>query len=156
MNSHHDVSRLPKLLRVLTLLAAACLTLAGCAAPPASTQQPAATETPAPASADKTLNAVNRVWKVSASPDIQVGQLYAFLSEGTLVVAAGNGTPSFGKWSAKDGGLEMVEEGIAYAVDIVALSPSELRIRIHNPGKPTEITLVPAEEPFPSSVRVVE
>ena len=38
----------------------------------------------------------------------------------------------------------MVEDGIPYKVDVLKLSKKEFRIRSHNPGKPVEITFVPA------------
>ena len=40
---------------------------------------------------------VNRVWKVSESSAVAPGTLYAFLSEGTIVIASEHGTPSFGR-----------------------------------------------------------
>lgn len=88
---------------------------------------------------------INRVWKVSKSPSIEIGQLYVFLSEGTLVVASPHGKPSFGTWTYKGGKLTMVEEGIAYKVDILDLSRDQFRISSNNPGGSVQITLVPAE-----------
>lgn len=101
--------------------------------------QPAANKRPnAPATF------ANTVWRVRTSPDVAPGQLYVFLSEGTLVIASPNSKPAFGSWTYQKGVLTMTEEGRRYKVDIVKLTPSEFRIRIYNPGKPTEMTLVPA------------
>lgn len=88
---------------------------------------------------------VNRVWKVSESSGVAAGQLYVFLSEGTLVIASSTGRPSLGSWQ-QDGehALTMVEEGLSYRVDIVEISATRFRIRVHNPGPPTEILLTPA------------
>ncbi len=97
------------------------------------------------ASSGREATLVNRVWRVAESPDVQAGQLYVFLSEGTLVIASPNGTPSLGTWSRANSGLIMVEEGIRYPVDIVSLSEGELRIRSHNPGGAAEMRLVPAD-----------
>jgi hypothetical protein len=45
----------------------------------------------------------------------------------------------------------MVEEGIPYKVDILKLTPDELSIRMHNPGEPVTLTLVPAStSPLPN------
>ena len=73
------------------------------------------------------------------------GQLYVFLSEGTLVIASAGGTPAFGRWSRTGEGLTMVEEGRSYPTDIVSLTADEFRIRSHNPGQPVDIRLVPAD-----------
>ncbi len=90
---------------------------------------------------------VNKVWMVDRSPSVARGQLYVFLSEGTLVIASSTGTPSFGKWSDEGGMLTMVEEGIPYKVDVVELTDDMFSIRINNPGPPVEMTMVPAEVP---------
>ena len=116
---------------------AAVLLLAGCA----TTQKPR----PATGGPTRPASFINKVWKVDASPTIQKGQLYVFLSEGTLVVASSNGTPSLGTWRYQKGALTMVEESIAYPVDILELSTDTFRLRMHNPGEPVELTLVPAD-----------
>jgi hypothetical protein len=36
----------------------------------------------------------------------------------------------------------MLEEGIAYAVEILELTQDRFRIRMRNPGEPVEMTLV--------------
>lgn len=87
---------------------------------------------------------VNRVWSVQSSNAVAPGQLYVFLSEGTLVIASPNGTPALGRWKQEDQTFTMVEEGIAYAVEILELTQDRFRIRMRNPGEPVEMTLVPA------------
>ena len=69
---------------------------------------------------------------------------HVFLSEGTLVIASPNGTPALGRWQQQDQTFTMIEEGIAYAVEILELTENRFRIRIRNPGEPVEMTLVPA------------
>jgi heat shock protein HslJ len=95
--------------------------------------------------ADARAGFVNRVWKVSQSSSVAPGTLYAFLSEGTMVIASEHGTPSFGKWRQKEGTLTLVEEGLPYRTEILRQSRDTFRIRMHNPGEPVEITFVPAE-----------
>ena len=87
---------------------------------------------------------VNRVWSVQSSNAVAPGQLYVFLSEGTLVIASPNGTPALGTWKQQDQTFTMVEEDIAYAVEILELTQDRFRIRMLNPGEPVEMTLVPA------------
>ena len=106
-----------------------------------------ATHAPSPPS-----SFVNKVWQVKRSSSVATGQLYVFLSDGTLVVASAHGTPALGSWTYEDSVLTMVEEGIPYTTDILALADSEFTIRSHNPGQPVDIVLVPADRPPPSSV----
>ena len=115
--------------------------LVGCTTPQAT--PPSAT--PAPSAPKPPASFINRVWKVDASPTIQKGQLYVFLSEGTLVIASETGTPSFGTWRYQKGALTIVEESRPYPVDIVELSADMLKLRVRGPGEPVEMTLVPAE-----------
>lgn len=89
---------------------------------------------------------MNRVWRVADSSAVAPGQLYVFLSEGTLVVAATTGTPSLGTWQRTGDGLTMVEDGRPYRVEILSLTGAEFRIRSHNPGEPVDIRLVPADD----------
>ncbi|MBC8136134.1 MAG: YbaY family lipoprotein [Fibrella sp.] len=98
---------------------------------------------PAPAPSVRTSFA-NTVWKVSTSNQVAPGQLYTFLSEGTLVIASRNNKPAFGSWTYKNGVLTMTEEGRRYPVDILKMTSGEFRIKIRNPGTPVEMTLVPA------------
>ena len=87
---------------------------------------------------------VNKVWSVQSSNAVTPGQLYVFLSEGTLVIASPNGTPALGRWKQEDQTFTMVEESISYAVEILELTQDRFRIRMRNPGEPVEMTLVPA------------
>jgi hypothetical protein len=45
----------------------------------------------------------------------------------------------------------MVEEGMPYRVEILAVSDGELQIRSHNPGGFVETRLVPAQRSIPGS-----
>lgn len=129
---------------------AAVLLLAGCAggadrgasAPPADTTVQVATSAP-----ESPAGFVNRVWEVRQSPQVATGQLYAFLSDGTLLITSPGQKPSLGTWSQSDSGLVMAEEGISYPVDVLETSGDTFRIRMHNPGKPVEITFGPAPVP---------
>jgi hypothetical protein len=125
--------------RAAACFAATLFTLLGCSQPKTHQEEATLPQTEAPATF------VNRVWSVAESSGVAPGQLYVLLSEGTLVVASPNGTPTLGTWSREDGGLTMVEEGIPYKVDILGLSRTEFRIRSNNPGGSVEIRLVPAE-----------
>jgi hypothetical protein len=87
---------------------------------------------------------INKVWKVKKSASLATGQLYVFLSEGTLVITSLQSKPALGSWTYKNGALTITEESITYKVDIVKLTGSEFSIKIHNPGPPTEIEFVPA------------
>ena len=87
---------------------------------------------------------VNTVWIVVASPDVRPGALYVFLSTKVLAMSSEGSTPSFGTWGIDGDGLVMTEEGRAYKVDILELNADRFRIRINNPGRPTEITFAPA------------
>ena len=104
---------------------------------------------------DTTVSFVNKVWQVKQSTSVAPGQVYVFLSDGTLVMAAANSKPALGTWTYEDSVLTMVEEGIPYTTDILALTPDEFSIRSHNPGQPVDILLVPADNPPPTSVRAV-
>ena len=112
---------------------------AGCSSPAPSEQ----TSIQAPPSAP---SFVNKVWKVESSNAVAPGQLYVFLSEGTLVIASQTGTPALGKWTQQGQTFTMVEESISYAVEILELTQDRFRIRLRNPGEPVEMTLVPAAE----------
>lgn len=115
---------------------------------PAPTEKPATTTAVASPSRPAF---VNKVWKVGAAQDAAAGQLYVFLSDHTLVITSGNGTPSLGRWNYQQGRLTLSEEGRAYETDILELSNQSLKIRSHNPGEPVDIELVPAEEPLPDT-----
>lgn len=129
MTTFERVSRLAALLIV-------SLFVAGCAKPaPRLAPQP------------ESVGFVNRVWKVEGSSSVSPGMMYVFLSDGTLVIASPSGRPAFGTWKYENGKLTMVEESLAYAVDVLALDATRFRIRMHNPGEPVEITFVRAETP---------
>ncbi len=133
------------------LLAFALLgALGACTAPlppssPTQSEPASISAAPAtPAAPPSPATFVNRVWRVADSTAVAPGQLYVFLSEGTLVMTAPSGTPSLGRWRRDGDGFTMIEEGRPYRVDILALSDAEFRIRSHNPGQPVDIRLVPA------------
>ncbi|MES2687117.1 MAG: hypothetical protein V4706_09865 [Pseudomonadota bacterium] len=87
---------------------------------------------------------INKVWEVNLSTGVAPGMLYAFLSDGTLVISSPNSKAAFGAWTYKDGKLTMIEGSQAYETDILTLSHDELRLRSHNPGGSIEIVLVSA------------
>jgi hypothetical protein len=122
------------------------LGLMACTQPP----EPAAGDPPPTATtaeAEEPAEFINRVWSVAERSDgSDPGSLYVFLSDGTLVIASPNATPSFGAWRAEGDGLVMVEEGIEYNVDILGIARDEFRIRSHNPGGTLDIRFVPASD----------
>ena len=120
------------------LLPVACALALACARPAASP--------PAP-SAAAPVGFVNRVWKVERSSSVSPDTLYVFLSDGTLVVTSPQGKPSLGTWKSEGGKLTMVEEGVSYPVDVLALDAGRFSIRSHNPGEPVDIEMVPAPSP---------
>jgi heat shock protein HslJ/uncharacterized membrane protein len=61
-------------------------------------------------------------------------------------MASPHTTPAYGAWRYDDSRLTIVEEGHDYPTDILALSESEFRIRMHGPGEPVEMLLEPAEQ----------
>lgn len=95
-------------------------------------------------SSQKPASFINKVWKVSQSTAVAKGQLYVFVSDGTLLITAPQQQPSLGTWSYHANKLVMTEEGIAYPVDILALSENSFSIRMHSPGEPVDIQLVDA------------
>ena len=112
--------------------------LAACERPPA--------DAPPSTGADRPADFVNRVWRVPDSEPVTAGQLYVFLSEGTLVIASPTGTPMVGTWARRDDGITMTEEGIAYPVDVLRSDRQELRLRSHHPGGVLEFRLVAAAD----------
>lgn len=126
--------------KMTTCIVMMLITLLGCSKP-APTPEQGSTAPP-----EEKATFVNRVWRVSESSSVALGQLYVFLAEGTLVIASPNGKPSLGTWSNDGGTLTMVEEGVPRKVDVLGLSKTELRIRINGRGEPVEIRFVPAEE----------
>ena len=90
---------------------------------------------------------VNRVWRVAQSPTVAAGQLYVFLSDGTLVVTSPQSKPLLGRWQQDGDRLQVTEEGITYRVDILALSSNEFHIHYNDPGAGVDLRLVPATLP---------
>lgn len=123
---------------------ASALLLSACSRS-APTEPPTAAAAAMPASAiNAPTDFVDRVWRVQATSAVEPGMLYAFLSDGTLVITARGSTPTVGQWKYQNGALLMVEQGQSYPTDIVALSADRFTIRSRNPGTPVEITLEPA------------
>jgi heat shock protein HslJ len=111
---------------------------------PTPAAEPAPVARSAPAEASPSF--VNMVWQVAESEQVDPGSLRVFLSDGTLVMASPHATPAFGAWRYDDGRLTITEEGLDYPTDILALSESAFRIRMHSPGAPVEILFEPAEQ----------
>lgn len=109
----------------------------------------AGSATPARSEPATTASFIDKVWRVSESPAVASGTLYVFLSEGTLVITSGRSKPALGTWKYEGGILTMVEESIAYRVDILNLTADQFRIRSNNPGGAVEITMVPADAARP-------
>ena len=123
------------------LLACATALLAACSEAPA----PAAATSTAPAAPlEAPAGFINKVWQVKASSTVAPGTLYAFLSEGTLVITSPGSKPLLGNWKHEGGQFTMIEEGQPYRTEVLKLTAEELQLRSHNPGTPVEITLVPA------------
>jgi len=123
------------------------LMLLACSPSDRTAERPAPGAAPAADSAAAKPSFVNRVWEVSQSTSVAPGHLYVFLSEGTLVIASPFGTPSLGKWTDEAGVLTIMEEGLPYRWEVIELTKSSFRIRVHNPGESVEIQFVPAEGP---------
>ena len=94
------------------------------------------------AAGDRAPAFVGPVWRVEPGSGVEAGTTYTFLPDGTLAIDAPHGTPARGEWRYDDGKLTLVEEGIAYATDIVALDAAHFVIRSHNPGGTVEIAMV--------------
>ncbi len=123
---------------------AALLALAACSQSESPPPAPKPVTEQAPATAKPSFT--NSVWAVAESEQVEVGSLRVFLSEGTLVMASPHATPAFGTWSYDDGRLTITEEGLKYDVDILELTESAFRVRIHSPGEPVELLVKPADE----------
>jgi hypothetical protein len=146
--------------RYLLSCVAAMLTLSACQPrAPGDSDQPAPAHDAAAAAAKEPSQArasdarsdsmqfdstpfVDRVWQVKESSTVEPGTTYVFLGNGTLVIDSPHGTPSQGQWRFEGGALTMVEEGMPYPTDILALDGHSMRIRSHNPGEPVDILLV--------------
>lgn len=132
--------------RTLAMLVVSLLALVACDR--AGDSQPVPTPATTQALAKAAPSFVNKVWRVVESEQVAPGSLRVFLADGTLVMASPHATPAFGAWRYDDGRLTITEEGQDYPTDILALSESTLRIRLHSPGEPVEI-LFEAAEQFP-------
>lgn len=62
------------------------------------------------------------------------GDLYVFLSDGSLVITSSNSKPALGKWRYEGGVLTMIETGLPYQADIVTLTRDEFTIKSHDAG----------------------
>ena len=123
----------------VALLAVACARApeaASSRAEPGTTK--VAPEAEAPAGG---LAFVDRVWVVDSSNAVAKGSVRVFLHDGTLVLADPGSTPAFGRWKFEEGRLTVVEEGIAYPVDLDEVRGETLRITMHSPGEPVRMTL---------------
>ncbi len=140
--------------RVFVIVATALLAVSACSKPesPPPTAQLATEQAPTTAKP----SFINQVWAVAESEQAEVGSLRVFLSEGTLVLASPNAEPSFGTWMQEDGRLKITEEGLNYDADILELSESAFRIRIHSPGEPVEMLFTPAKHVPAVVARAVE
>jgi uncharacterized membrane protein len=114
------------------------------------TEREAVPATPAPAS----IGFVNKVWRVVESPSGSTGMLYVFLSDGTFVTALRETAPEVGKWSFDGACLTIIEGGLPYNADILALDDSMFHIRCNHARGSFELRFVPAEPSLP--VRPVE
>jgi hypothetical protein len=138
------------------LAAAVCTAvLAACTSPPppaaqstpaVSSSAPAAPAPSAAAPADPRTRFVDRTWRVVSSNGVAAGTRYRFESDGTLRIDAEGSTPGIGRWTFEQGRLVMIEEGIAYPTDIVALDENRFAIRSHNPGEPVDIVMSKVED----------
>jgi hypothetical protein len=120
------------------IVIAVCVAAFSCAETPATIQS----ETHRP---NTSPTFINKVWRVTRSTAVQPGTLYVFLSEGTLVITSEHSKPALGRWKHEGGQFTMVEESIAYEVDVLNLTATEFRIRSHNPGGAVEIQMERAE-----------
>lgn len=96
-----------------------------------------AAETDASPAAERSF--INRVWVVAESEQVSAGALRVFLSEGSLVMASENSTPSFGQWRQDGTELIITEVGRDYPVDVLELDGERFHIRMRGPGEPVEI-----------------
>ena len=120
---------------------AALLLATACSREPATSNAAHAPTTPA---SSVKPGFINKVWEVSLSTGVAPGMLYAFLSDGILVITSPKSKPAFGAWTYKNGKLTMIEDSREYPTDILSLTHDELRLRSNNPGGSVEILLVPA------------
>jgi hypothetical protein len=138
---------------IAVVLLAACSRDATAPSPAPVARPPAVTTPAVHAAAGKAPAFVDKVWRVGPSSTLAPGTIYAFLGNGVLVIHSPGGTPMVGQWHQAADQLSMVEDGIAYPTDIVALDAAHLVLRSHNPGGSVLIPLVPAPDvPLPRIV----
>ena len=130
-------------LRQLALTAALGAAV-GCS-PSGSEARPSSDSAAVATPSSATPSFVNRVWVVAESPQVAVGEMRVFLSDGTLVMTSPHATPAFGRWLVTDGELTITEEGRDYPVDVLELTADLFRIRIRGPGEAVVIRFVPAQ-----------
>lgn len=106
--------------------------------------QPAPAPAPAATAAASPAQFAGKIWEVKESATVEKGTIYAFLTDGGLIIDGPGGTPLQAQWKFDAGQLTLIEEGQAYPADILKLDANEFRIRSHNPGEPVEVLLVPA------------
>lgn len=129
------------------IAAAAALALALTACSP-SPQPSVAPATPAAKPAPTAAPAfVDRDWRVESSTAVAAGTRYRFGADGSLRIESPGSTPALGRWTYDGGKLVMIEDGIAYPTDILALDAKRFAIRSHNPGEPVDIAMVDAGAP---------
>jgi len=117
---------------------------AGCSRERAGAEPDTATPDTTVTVSSDSMHIVNRAWQVASSTAGDPGQLYTFLSDGTLLIASADGVPFVGTWVYAPGRLTFVEEGPAFTVDIVRSTADTLQVRGANPGGTLEIVFVPA------------
>jgi len=135
---------------VLSIACVIVLSLCGC-----TRREPDRASNSVPATREP-ATFVNKVWTVTDSPGGPSGELYVFLSDGTLVIASEEGRPVLGRWSQDGAGLTMVEEALPYKVDILTLNDTEFRIRNHNALGTFELGFAPASQAMADTTRPVE
>ena len=133
--------------RLFAAIAAATLALSACAERESpEPERPATTEATASVRPAVQTSFVSKVWQVAESEQVTIGSLRVFLPDGTLVMTSPQSTPAFGAWHIDGGRLTIIEEGLEYPTDILALSEYAFRIRMHSPGEPVDILFEPAQQ----------
>jgi len=89
----------------------------------------------------------DHIWRVAHSTAGNTGDYYVFLSDGSLLIASGHGTPSLGAWRGTGDSLTVVEEGRPYPATVRALTPDTFAIRLTSPGAPVDLTFTRAVLP---------
>jgi hypothetical protein len=116
----------------------------GCSGERASAERHQGTPDTAVTASSDSARIVNRAWQVASSTAGEPGQLYTFLSDGTLLIASAHGTPYVGSWSYAPGKLTFVEESPAFTLDIERATADTFRVKGTTRGGTLEIVFVPA------------